>query len=141
MNTKITPKMMSKMLKIFHDDYEKEFGHGVRNIHLFPILSTGAGIYLKRMPELKEKDGNMVRYRIVDILKELEKIGMMRSNDGVRFFFTPQGYEEASKSKWDRFVEYWNVNPGFNTVIAIVSAIVSVISLVVAIIALSKPGS
>lgn len=131
---------MSKMLRIFHEDYEKKYGHGSRHIDGFPILTTAAEVYLKRMPELAETEGNMVRYRLLDVLIELEKTGMMRSEGGVRYFLTNMGYEEASKSLWRRFIEYWNKNPGLNTVIAILSMVISGVSLWVAVLALNKPG-
>lgn len=137
---KITAKMMSKLLRIFYKDYEKEHGHGSRHIGGFPILTTAAEVYLKRMPELAETEGGAVRYRFLDILIELEKAEMMRSEGGVRYFLTDRGYDEASKSLWCRFIEYWNNNPGLNTVIAILSMLISGASMWVAILALNKPG-
>jgi hypothetical protein len=138
---KITARMMRKALRIFYQDYEKQYGHGTRKLDEFSVLTTAAEVYLDRMPELTEKSGNMVRYLLLDVLMELEKSGLMRSEGGLRYFLTELGYQEASKSRWRRFVDYWNENPGLNTVIAILSMVISGFSLWIAVLALNKPGT
>lgn len=138
---KITPKMMSKLLRIFYQDYETTYGHGSRHINGYAILTTAAEVYIDRMPELAETEGNVVRYRLLDVLVELEKSELMRSENGLRYYLTNLGYAEASKSRWRRFLDYWNNNPGLNTVIAILSMVISGISMWVAVLALNKPGS
>lgn len=138
---KITAKMMRKALRILYLDYQQQYGHGTRKLNEFFVLTTAAEVYIDRMPELVETSGNMVRYLFLDVLLELENLGLMRSEGGLKYFLTELGYEEASKSWWRRFIDYWNENPGLNTVIAILSLAVSGLSLWIAVLALNKPGS
>jgi len=133
--------MMRKALRMLYRDYQQQYGHGTRNLYEYFVLTTSAEAYIERMPELVETSGNMVRYLFLDVLLELENLGFMRSEGGLKYFLTELGYEEASKSWWRRFIDYWNNNPGINTVIAILSLVVSGLSFWIAVLALNKPNS
>ncbi len=128
---KVTKKMQLKLLKIFYAEYVEEFGEGTRNLNEYTVLTTEAEAYLDRMPELREQDGNMVRYLLVDLLVELRNAGHMTSIGGAQFSLTPEGYARASMNRWDEWIDYANKNSGLAIPISLVALVVSVIALFV----------
>ncbi|WP_193453162.1 hypothetical protein [Pseudomonas nitroreducens] len=139
---KISRKMPKKFLGVVYDRYIEDFGEGVRHLGSFEVLTTAHEYYRKYMPEIAEVDQkqSLMRPRLLDLILELEARGYLRnSGDGLTYFLTVKGYDEADKSSWQHFVDYWNSNPGLNTLIAVFSMVISIGSVWVAILALSKP--
>lgn len=141
---KISREMPRKFLGVLYKQYIERHGHGVRHLDKYEVLVTAHELYIKLMPEIAEKDAaaSLMRPRLLDLIQELEARGYLRGDGGgLKYFLTTQGYDEADKSKWQRFVDYWNSNPGLNTLIALLSMALAAGSLWVAFLALSNPGA
>lgn len=141
---KISREMPQKFLCVLYKLYIAEHGHGVRHLSKYEILVTAHELYIKHMPEIAEvdKSASVMRPRLLDLIQELEARGYLRGDGGgLTYFLTTEGYDEAAKSGWQRFVDYWNSNPGLNTLIAMLSMVIAAGSLWVAFLALSKTGA
>ncbi|PXX71835.1 hypothetical protein SAMN05660489_02428 [Pseudomonas sp. LAMO17WK12:I10] len=138
---KIPKEMPLKLLRAIDGMYLDKHGHGIRHLDEFFALATAHELFDQHIDGLFEVEGNVARPLLLDNFKELERKGYMRCEGGLKYFLTEAGYEQASKTKWQSFVDYWNSNPGLNTLVAILSAMIATVSLVVAIIALSNTGA
>lgn len=138
---KIRKEMPLELLRVIYEMYLDKHGHGIRNLQDFFVLTTAHELFSMYIPDLMEVKDNVSRPLLLDILKELEGRGFMRSELGYKYFLTLQGYDYSARGRWKKFVDYWNSNPGLNTLVAILSAGIASISLVVAIFAVVKSGS
>lgn len=147
---KISRKMPRKFLGVLYAQYTERHGYGVRHLGEFKILTTATELYIELMPEIAETEEfqeagqrvTLMRARLLDLILELEARGYLRSTgDGLTYLLTPEGYDEADRTGWQRFVGYWNSNPGLNTLIALGSMVIAFASMWVAVVALSKPES
>ncbi|MCX2692283.1 hypothetical protein OO256_16130 [Pseudomonas sp. DCB_CB] len=129
---KITKGQEDRLIRHIYAKYIDRFGRGVRSLGEFPVLITSAEVYLGDMPDLAESSGNLVRYRFVDLLKELEALGYMRFDGSTSFFLTEAGYKKAAMSRADRFLDFCNRNQGLAVPVAAASLIISIIALFVA---------
>ena len=129
---KTTKAMEKKLLKIIFEQYTSEYGYGVRNLKEYKLILTGGDSFEKEMPEIVEYEGNVKRYLLLDILKELMARGHIEcSEDNCYYWLSESGYKHASKSFFQHIVGYYNDNSGWAIPIAIVSLVVSLISLFV----------
>lgn len=126
---KISWQMEPKLLGIIYGKYIDRFGHGVRNLGEFPILITSADVYLNDMPELREMEGDLVRHRFIDIMKELEASGYVTYDQRTSFFLTEAGYQLAARSPIDKALDFFNKNQGLAVPISIFSLIISIVAL------------
>lgn len=138
---KIPKEMPEKMLRVIHAMYLDKHGHGIRHLEEFHVLATAHELFSQHLDGLWEVNGRVVRPLLLDNFKELERRGYLRNEGGLKYFLTERGYDHAAKGKWQRFVDYWNSNPGLNTLVSILSALIASISLVVAIVAVVKAGA
>lgn len=129
---KIGKGMKQKLLRIIYEKYVDEFGHGVRNLRQFPVLITAQESYHEKMPELMESQDNARRSLFLDVMKELRADGFIFYDEGVNYYLTAEGYEEADMGWLKRSLRFFNANQGLAVPISIISLIVSVIALFVA---------
>jgi len=86
------------------------------------------------IPEIVAISGNMKKPFLIPAAKELERRGLVEFNDdNTRFWLTPNGFAHGSKGVARRSLDFFNVNAGLATVIAILSLVVSIIALVVSV--------
>ena len=138
---KIPKDMPQRFLREIYSMYLEKHGHGVRNLNEFTVSLAAHELFAKRVPDMYEESGNVVRPLLVDNFKELEARGYLRKGAILSYHLTEKGYDHASKDRWQKFVDYWNSNPGLNTLVAIISSAIATLSLVVAAIALANTSS
>lgn len=139
---KIPKEMPQRFLREIYSMYLEKHGHGVRNLDEFTVSIAAHELFAKRVPDMYEQSGNLLRPLLVDNFKELEARGYLKTGEAVlRYHLTEKGYDHASKGGWQKFVDYWNSNPGLNTIVAIISSVIATLSLVLAAIALSNTSS
>ena len=138
---KIPKEMPRRLLHVIYSMYLEKHGYGVRNLHLFTVLLTADALFAKRVPGLYEEKGNVAKPLLLENFQELEARGYLRKGETLRYHLTEKGYDHASKGRWQNFVDYWNSNPGLNTLVAVISAGIASLSLVVAAIALANSAS
>lgn len=138
---KIAKEMPRRLLTVIYNMYLEKHGHGVRNLDQFTVALTAHELFAKRVPDLYEEMGNVVKPLLVENFQELEARGYLRKGEPLRYHLTEKGYDHASKDRWQNFVDYWNSNPGLNTLVAIISAAIATLSLVLAAIALTNTSA
>jgi hypothetical protein len=138
---KIPKEMPQRFLDVIYKMYLDQHGAGIRNLEKFTVLLTAHELFAEQIPDIYEENGNVVRPLLQDNFLELEARGFLRKGESLRYHLTEKGYDFASKGSWQKFVDYWNSNPGLNTLVAIISAAIATLSLVVAAIALANSSS
>ncbi|HDS1791474.1 hypothetical protein NPS34_25670 [Pseudomonas putida] len=128
---KISNKLEKELLRSIYKKYIERYGHGVRRISEFRVLITAGDIYHRDIPELLEKTDNGTKSRFLDVLRELEAIGYVRSDGAGAYVLTEPGYTEAAMSRIDKFLDFFNRNQGLAIPISMVSLIISLIALFV----------
>ncbi|MBC3492369.1 hypothetical protein [Pseudomonas taiwanensis] len=128
---KFSNKLEKKLLRSIYKKYIERYGHGVRRIGEFPVLITAGDIYHRDIPELLEKTDNGSKSRFLDVLRELEALGHMRSDGAGAYVMTEAGYTEAAMSRTDKSLDFFNRNQGLAIPISMVSLIISLIALFV----------
>lgn len=133
--------MPRRLLNVIYIMYLEKHGHGVRNLDNFTVSLTAHELFARQVPDLYEERGNVAKPLLVENFQELEARGYLRKGQPLRYHLTEKGYDYASKNRWQNFVDYWNSNPGLNTLVAIISAAIATLSLVVAAIALANSSA
>lgn len=128
----IEPSIEKKFLHWLYGNYIRRYGHGIRNIdecEFYTIYS------IEQLPdEFYEVNNGIAKSHVLEYAKELEAKGLLRfAENRLKFYFTEKGFKSASASKFQRFLDALNRNPG---ALAMFAAIISIGSLVVAILAL-----
>ncbi|MCT8126180.1 hypothetical protein H1D31_09155 [Alishewanella sp. BS5-314] len=120
-----------KFLNWLYQRYVERMGYGVRNIDDCPFYCTYP---INTLPDwLYEPSGEGVKSLVIDYAKELEAYGLVRfDGSGLKFYFTKEGYQKASRTPLQRFMEWLNKHPGslaaFALFVSIASLIVSCVS-------------
>lgn len=130
--------MPDQFLQVIHSMYLEKYGHGVRNLSEFTVNIAAHELFAQQIPNLYEQNGRVIKPLIKENFQELEARGFLRPGEPLYYHLTVEGYNHAELTTWQRFVAYWNSNPGLNTLVTIASAVIAVISLGVAIQALSN---
>ncbi|TCP78366.1 hypothetical protein EC849_102201 [Pseudomonas putida] len=130
--------MPDQFLREIHKMYVEKYGHGVRNLGEFKVTIAAHELFAQRIPNLFEQSGRVIKPLIKENFQELEARGFLRKGEPLWYHLTAEGYYHSERTSWQRFVGYWNSNPGLNTLVTIASAIIAVFSLGVAIQALSN---
>jgi hypothetical protein len=138
---KIPKEMPQRLLSVIYNMYLEKHGPGIRNLNYFTVALTAHELFAMRVPDLYEEKGNVAKPLLVENFEELEARGYLRKGEPLRYHLTEKGYDHASKGRWQNFVDYWNSNPGLNTLVAIIGAGIASLSLVVAVIALVNSAS
>jgi hypothetical protein len=135
---KIPKEMPDQFLQAIHSMYLERYGHGVRNLSEFTVNMAGHELFERHIPNLYEQSGPVIKPLITENFQELVARGHLKPGKPLYYHLTVEGYYHAEQTNWQRFVAYWNSNPGLNTLVTIASAIIAVISLWVAVQALSN---
>ena len=138
---KISKEMPEEFLQVIHKMYLEKHGHGVRNLDEFKVTIAAHELFAQKIPNLYEQNGRVSKPLVPENFQELEARGFLRKGEPLWYHLTPEGYHHAEQTPWQRFVNYWNSNPGLNTLVAIASAVFALISLGVAILALSNSAA
>lgn len=138
---KIPKDMPKTLLHEIYQMYLEKHGHGIRNLEEFRVTVAAHELFAQRIPNLYEHNGQISKPLLVENFQELEARGFLRKGESLWYHLTVQGYDQAAKTRWQSFVDYWNSNPGLNTIVALVSAFIASLSLVVAVIALSSTST
>ena len=129
---KITQGMDEKLLKIIYKRYTQMHGYGTRKLNDYKVLITGGELFEEEMPEIVERDANnnIKRYLLLDLLQELKAKNYLEvSADNTIYWLSNQGYQHASKNKFEHFITYLNNNSGWAIPLALLSLIVSIVAL------------
>ena len=120
-------KIDKKVLAYLYNDYKKQHGSSVYNLSRYSIVALDDG--LKRaVPGLYGSDPELRELKA--IFKELSTRDLVNIHGSYQnISLTEAGFIEASKTRWRRFVEFFNSNPGLAIIISLVSLIVAVIAL------------
>lgn len=127
----IEPSIEKKFLLWLYKKYILRFGYGIRNIDKCDFHTTYS---IEHLPyEFYEVKNGVAKSHVHEYAKELEAKGLIRfAENGLVFYFTKEGYESVSASKFQRFLDALNRNPG---ALALAAAVISIGSLIVAILA------
>lgn len=130
----INPNTEKKFLSWLYDKYTRRLGYGVRNIDKCDFCITYS---IEDLPDdFYSVSNGVAKSHVHEYAKELEAKGLLRfSENGLVFYFTKAGYDAVSAGRWQRFLDFLNLNPG---ALALIAALISIGSLVVSIIALKK---
>jgi len=85
------------------------------------------GILTKSFPEDRLGDGLEL------IFQELVEREYLCHNPDVSFQLTKKGYVAGTQGKLSKFLSFFNINPGINTLIAILSLVIAIAALYVSI--------
>jgi hypothetical protein len=116
-----------KFLNWLYQRYIKRKGSGVRNIDDFPFYCTYP---ISALPDwLYKSVGEGVESLVIEYAKELEAEGLVRfdGESGLKFYFTKDGYQKASRTKLQKFMECLNKHPGSLAAAALLISIASLI--------------
>ena len=121
-----------ELLRYMYKRHVERFGTTRHNLPE-SNLSLLAGRELEdEIPRILTINGNMKKYFVVDAAKELERRGLVQFNhDNAYFWLTQDGFSQASKGFVRRSLDFFNVNAGLATLIALLSLVVSIIALAV----------
>jgi hypothetical protein len=116
-----------KVLNYLYCKYLKQHGSSVTHLDNFTIFVVDDGMK-KAVPKLYDSDPELKELK--DVFKELSLRGFVNVHGNYRnISLTKEGFNEASKTWWRKFIDFFNSNPGLAVLISLISLVVAVIAL------------
>ena len=121
--SRLKPSHERKLLGLLYRRYKRQYGHISSRLDEVSMATT------EQPDELQiQITPGETWFPVTNLAVSLEKQGLVEFNESrTSFSLTPLGFREASKSKWDRILDWLNRNPGFLALIAIAISIWSLI--------------
>lgn len=121
------------LLKLLAKRYEEQYGGTLNNLRMMRFSETAYELFSSAVPGLFHDMGGTRCFMISDYIKEFEHRGWIVRHATMPLFFylTEDGYREATRSRFERWIGYLNTNPGISTAIALLSLLISFIALFV----------
>lgn len=118
------PKDEKKVLVYLKDCYVKQHGTKESDLDDFTIFVIDEGLR-SVVPHLHGNDSSLTELK--SVFRELARRGLVRVHGADRnISLTKEGYVEATKGWWQRFIDYLNTNPWIVVSISISSLVIAI---------------
>ncbi|QHS14136.1 hypothetical protein [Shewanella sp. Arc9-LZ] len=126
----IDQRIIDKFVKNLFRRYKSTYGDSIARLPDWIITPTSiAEDYTLLNIFFEFGEGLEDHQRLELILDELSQRGYIRKVDKISYCLTEAAVRHAKLGKIDKFVEFFNVNPGINTLIAGLALLVSCVAL------------
>lgn len=130
----IDQKIIDKFVKSLFGRYRPIYGDSIARLADWDITPTSIDNDYRLLNIFFEfGDGLEDHERLELILDELSHRGYLKQVGDIQYCLTEAAAKDAQLSRIDKFVEFFNVNPGINTLIAGLALLVSCVAMYVSI--------
>ena len=130
----INNKQIDKFLRVLCEIYQNVNGHSQAMLPEWCFSYTLVAEHKNLEALIKENYSNEKFGDGLELyFQELTERGFLEANPDSSYFLTKLGYSEGTRSLISKFINFFNINPGINTLIAIISIVIAIIALYVSI--------